>query len=307
MASIIRLKQQETSQALAGACCVFGVFDGLHRGHQALIAAAREDARRRGAQCVVITFDRDPDELFRADKLRKLMTNEDRLNALAESDVDCVVALQFDRDFASEEPERFLDLAFGQNTPASMHVGYDLRFGYRAKGTVEDLRTWGQEHGMDVYGHDLVEDGGAPITATRIRGLLAEGDIAQANLLLGRPFRLCGQVQRGRGEGADMGFRTANLSFDKTHQVLADGVYSAYALVDGVQYKAAVSMGVAPTFADTAKATCEVHILDFQGNLYGQTIAVDFIARRRPMIKFDDVNELIKTVMADIDWARESL
>ncbi len=283
------------------------MFDGVHRGHRFLIGCARETAAQTGGASVALTFDIDPDEVFHPQRLKKLMTNEERLAMLASTGVDAVVVLPFTREFAASSPEEFLLRTFGGTPPACLHVGYDFKFGARAAGTVRDLDAWGGQGGTRVQAHDLKSEDGAPITATRIRLLLAEGDIQEANRLLGRSYFMTGTVQPGRGEGADMGFRTANLVVEDQLRPLADGVYAAYATVDGARYKAAVNVGVAATFAHTATATCEVHILDFDGNLYGKPMKVEFEHWLRPMKKFDDVSELIATVQGNIAWVRENL
>ena len=159
----------------------------------------------------------------------------------------------------------------------------------------------------DAFLNELFEMEGAPITATRIRLLLEDGRIEDANRLLGRRYSLRGTVLAGRGEGADMGFRTANLVVPDILRVLGDGVYAAYALVGGARYKAAVNVGVAASFADRATATCEAHLLDFEGDLYGEEVELEFAAWLRPMRKFDDIDELIATVMGNIQWVRDNL
>lgn len=226
---------------------------------------------------------------------------------LAETGVDAVVALPFTREFAASLPEEFLARTFGTGVPAHLHVGLDFHFGAKAAGAVPELRTWADGHGMQVHAHDLKSEDGAPISATRIRLLLADGKLDEANHLLGRPYFMTGIVRPGRGEGADMGIRTANLEVPDQMRPLSDGVYGAYAHVDGKRYKAAVNVGVAATFADRATATCEVHILDFDGDIYGQYMKVEFMKWLRPMRAFDDISELIATVQGNIDWVRENL
>ncbi|WP_165173011.1 riboflavin biosynthesis protein RibF [Adlercreutzia sp. ZJ242] len=293
----------------AGASCAFGVFDGVHAGHRFIIGEAVRKARELGARAVVVTFDRDPDEVFAAGELRKLMSNEQRLQALCELEgVDDVVALAFTRDFAALEPEAFLERAFGgTHVPAALFVGRDFRFGARASGDVGVLERWGARHGMLVAPHDLLELDGAPVTATRIRGLLQEGAVGQAARLLGAPYRMAGVVQPGRGEGRDMGFRTANLHVPDELRALGDGVYAAYAHVGGMRYKAAVSVGVSPTFEGKALANVEAHILDFSGDLYGDVVELEFMSWLRPMMTFATLEDLISTVNGNIAWVRENL
>ena len=160
---------------------------------------------------------------------------------------------------------------------------------------------------MTVRAHDLLSLADMPVSATRISALLQRGAIGEANQLLGRRFRIRGRVLPGRGEGRDMGFRTANLVVPQENRVLADGVYGAYAHARGTTYTAAVSVGVSPVFRDETTATCEVHLLDFSGDIYDEEIAVDFDTRIRPMIEFDSVEELIETVKSNIEWIRKNL
>ena len=307
MAEIFKIDKAFNRDRFHGATCVFGVFDGIHAGHRELILDAVEDARSRGTSSFALTFDRDPDELFRPSELRKLMTNERRIEALAASGVDFVAVLPFTREFAALSPEDFLEWTFGLHAPASIHVGQGFRFGLRASGTAETLRSWGSAHACSVFAHDLLCLKGAPVSATRIRGLLAQGSVEEANELLGHPWSVQGTVVAGRGEGAQMGIRTANLSISDEFRAIGDGVYAAYAIVDGKRYKAAVNMGVAATFADRATANCEAHLLDFSGDIYGCAIELEFVAFLRPMRVFDDVDELIATIVSNIEWVRKNL
>lgn len=307
MAQIYRADESFHREVFEGASCAFGVFDGVHRGHRFLIDCARETARATGGRSIALTFDIDPDEMFHAQRLKKLMSNDERLSMLADTGVDAVVALPFTREFAASTPEEFLARTFGSGVPAHLHVGSDFRFGAKAAGAVPELRQWAASCGMTVDAHDLKSADGAPITATRIRLLLADGNIGEANELLGRSYFMTGVVTPGRGEGADMGIRTANLEVSDQMRPLGDGVYAAFATVDGKRYKAAVNVGVAATFADRATATCEVHLLDFDGDIYGQYMKVSFEHFLRPMRKFDDISELIATVRGNIDWVCENL
>lgn len=307
MAAICRVDENFDHSFFQGSSCAFGVFDGVHAGHRFLLEQACKTAKEKGGKSIALTFDIDPDEVFHPARLKKLMTNEERLSMLAQTAVDAVVVLPFTSSFAALSPEAFLEATFDGTSPACLHVGFDFKFGARAAGTVQELDVWGDRAGMQVYAHDLEGIDGAPITATRIRLLLAEGSIEEANALLTRSYFLTGVVEPGRGEGADMGFRTANLVVPDQLRVLGEGVYAAYAHVGNTCYKAAVNVGIPATFADTATATCEVHILDFDGNLYGSPIKVEFTHWLRSMKKFDDIDELIATVKGNIAWVRENL
>lgn len=308
MAWVCRTDEAEFDPAVfEGASCAFGVFDGVHRGHRYLIGQTLDTARLSGGSALVVTFDVDPDELFHPERLKKLLTNDDRIAELAASGVDGVVVLPFTRRFAASSPREFLERTFGEHSPAYLHVGSDFHFGARAAGSVADLEAWSAQAGTKVCAHDLKSEDGQPITATRIRLLLADAKLDEANRLLGGYYRLRGTVEHGRGAGGDMGFRTANLSPTFPFRVLGEGVYAAYADVDGARYRAAVSVGVSPVFAGQTNASCEVHVLDFSGDLYGRSIVVSFVKFLRPMIKFDSVDELIATVQGNISWVRENL
>ena len=290
----------------AGSSCAFGVFDGLHVGHQYLIGCAI-GTKPEGGRAIAVTFDIDPDEVFHPDRLKKLSRNADRLEALEKSGVDDVAVFPFTEELYTLGPEEFLDLAFGEGVPAHMHVGEDFRFGARAAGTVETLKAWGGRFACQVHPHHLVSADGRPITATRIRMLLLDCKVVEANRLLGHPYLLRETVHRGRGDGAAFGFATANLQVKPHDRVLGEGVYAAYATVDGVRCKAAVSVGVSPTFEATSTANMEVHILDFEGDLIGRPITLEFVEHLREMRKFDSTDELIATVTANIQWVRDNL
>lgn len=290
----------------AGASCAFGVFDGLHAGHRYLLDCAI-GTKSAGCRAVAITFDIDPDEVFHPDRLKKLSSNDERIEALGESGVDDVVVLPFVPELYTLCPEDFLAAMFFGGAPAHMHVGEDFRFGAKAAGDVSTLKEWGGRVGCRIHAHQLVSADGKPITSTRIRLLLLDCDIAEANRLLGHPYRLRETVHRGRGDGAGFGFATANLQVPPFDRVLGEGVYAAYAVVDGVRYKAAVSVGVSPTFEATSTANVEVHILDYEGDLVERPVTVEFVEHLRAMRKFSSTEELIATISADIQRVRDNL
>ncbi len=307
MAAIKTWDAQFDRSCLAGSSCAFGVFDGVHEGHRYIIEQAIQGARECGGSSVIITFDRDPDEVFAPARLKKLMTNEARLQALAATGVDLLLVIPFTREFAAEEPEEFLESLFGKGVLAQLHVGVDFRFGVRATGTLGQLMEWGKPRGLRAFGHELLAEGAAPVTATRIRGLLAEGNIVEANRLLTRSYALEGTVVEGRQEGREFGFRTANLEVPAQLLAIGAGVYGAWAEVAGVPYRAAVAVGVAPTFAEEATANVEVHLIDFDEDIYGQPITVRFVEWLRPMKKFDSLEELKTTILANIAHVRDEL
>lgn len=307
MAPIFKFDSESDRSLFKGASCAFGVFDGLHMGHRFLLDSACKTARESGGRSIALTFDIDPDERFHADRLKKLLSNDDRIAMLSQSGVDAVVVLPFTPEFSAESPEEFLAKTFGEFAPAFLHVGSDFRFGKRAAGNVDVLREWGRRSQTRICAHDLVSADGEPVTATRIRMLLAQGNVREAAKLLTYPYTLHDRVRSGRGEGADMGFRTANLVVEPMRRTLREGVYGGYAIVEGEKYRAAVSVGVSPTFKEETDSYSEVHILDFNEDIYNQEIYVQFVEWLRPMIQFDSVDELIATVKGNIQWVRDNL
>lgn len=185
MAEIVHVTDDADKALFGGSSCAFGVFDGVHRGHRFLIGEAKRTAARSGGASVALTFDVDPDELFAPDRLVKLMTNDQRLEALARTGVDIVAVFPFDRGFASLAPERFLDWAFGGYAPAHIHVGEGFGFGCRGAGGPADMAAW-RGGSIEVHVHGLVSIDGAPVSATRVRGLLRREDFKAARRLLGR-------------------------------------------------------------------------------------------------------------------------
>lgn len=291
-----------------GAACVFGVFDGVHKGHRFIIDDAATRAKREGGRSVVITFDRDPDELFGGSDFRKLMSNERRIEALASLGADAVVVLLFDEKLASIDALAFLERTFGTVAPASMHVGSDFHFGAKAAGDVGTLRFWAERSGTEVLPYGLETYGDMPITSTRIRKLLAnpsEGNMEQATTLLVEPFTISGTIEHGRGDGRDFGIRTANMRVPEELLAVGDGVYAAEAIVEGKHYPAAVNVGVALTFEDESTANIEAHLLDFDQEVYGQPMELRFRHFLRPMKRFESTEELIETITADIARTRE--
>lgn len=287
----------------APASIAIGVFDGLHVGHSELLACTVEDARRRGIMSVAVTFDPDPDQVVSSSPSLKLMSVGDRLRALSLSGVDAVVVVPFDRSVAALDHIGFFE---GVLAPCldirSIHVGSDFKLGARGASNVEVISHWGSERNIEVFGHDLVSDGGAAVTATRIRSLLSHGEIDDASRELGRRYVVRGIVGSGRGQGTGMGFPTANVQIDSIIQLPLDGVYAGYACLDGCVWPAAVNVGIPPMFAQSKRsARLEANLLGYSGDLYGSELMVSFTKRLRPSRHFDSIDQLIEVVNDDIE------
>ena len=290
-----------------GACVVaLGVFDGVHVGHQALVADAVSLAESEGACSVVLTFDRDPDQVVSpTTAMPQLLDLEDKLALLADQGAGVVLVVPFTPRLAAMSPLTFLDeVLLATMSPVAVAVGRDFRFGHRAEGDVDVLTRYGAAHGFRVLAHDLVSDDGGPITSTRIRHLVHSGDVAQAAALLGRPHRVRGLVVHGRGAGAAIGFATANLAIDPYAALPAPGVYAGRATIGDTTYPAAISVGRPPTFPE-AHDDFEVHAVGYLGDLYGRALAIEFLARLRDQRAFDDAESLAEAVASDIERVRE--
>jgi riboflavin kinase/FMN adenylyltransferase len=282
-----------------------GVFDGVHVGHQALVRDTVALAHAEHVRSVVVTFDRDPDQVVSpTTAMAQLLDLDDKLSLLASQGSDVVLVVPFTESLAATPPLVFLDKVLLETmTPVAVAVGRDFRFGHRAEGDVDALIRYGAAHGFDVLAHALVRDDEGPVTSTRIRRLIESGDVAKAALLLGRPHRIRGTVVRGRGEGAELDAPTANLATAPFAALPAHGVYAGQVELDGATYAAAISVGRAPTFPE-ATAELEVHLVGFRGDLYGRNMTVELLEYLRPQKSFDTPAELSAAIRADIARSR---
>lgn len=307
-ARIVAADAFEDCACLGTASIAIGVFDGVHRGHRELIDAVVCDARNHGCKAVVVTFDPDPDVVVSSSPAQKLMTTSDRLHALALTGADAVVAVPFTPAVAALDHVGFLELLSRVVDICSIRVGSDFRLGRGGASGVAEMQTWGAEHGVDVYGHELLCVEGQTICATRIRQELRQGHVELAAELLGRPYMLRGIVAGGRHQGSDMGFPTANIQVPEGIQVPADGVYEGLVLVDDTVWPAAVNVGLPPTYADdAASAHLEANLIGYAGDLYGASVSLAFTRWLRPSRVFDSLDELIATVEGNIDDIRHHL
>ncbi|MBW3663619.1 MAG: bifunctional riboflavin kinase/FAD synthetase [Actinobacteria bacterium] len=284
-----------------------GFFDGVHRGHQAIVGRAVEEARRSDRRPVAVTFDRHPQEVLApGSQPRYLMSLERRVHALLGLGLDAILVQPFTLEFSRWEPQRFVAEILTQGLAAEhVIVGANFRFGHKAEGTVEDLR----EHGsFTVEAVDLEVEDGAPISSTRIRRLLdGPGDVTEVTAALGRPYWLDGTVIRGEGRGRTIGIPTANIEVDHRLQVPANGVYAAWAEIDveaTERWASVVNIGTRPTFGGE-HVTIEAHLLDRKDHdLYGRHLALGFTHRLRDEQRFPDANALVEQIHADIAECR---
>ncbi len=290
-------------QGLLRPVVAIGNFDGVHRGHQAVLARARALADRLGRPAVLLTFEPHPVSLFRPDEpFFRLTDPQAKADAAAEAGMDATVALAFDREVAALPAEAFLEAVIDRMLDASGIVaGYDFHFGRGRGGTPQTLVAWGRATGRAVEIVSPFGDG-QPISSSAIRAALAEGDVAAAARLLGRPWRVGGIVRHGEKLGRTLGFPTANLALDPGCR-LRHGIYAVQAVVDGAAYDAVASFGRRPTF-DNGAPLLETFLFDFSGDLYGRRLDVVFVDWLRPELKFDSAQALVAQMQKDVDNAR---
>jgi riboflavin kinase / FMN adenylyltransferase len=296
---------------LGATVVVIGNFDGVHLGHQRVLARARETADERGLPVVAVTFDPHPMAVLRPEHApTQLTTIERRAELLGEAGADHVLALPFDRDMASWSPEEFMRRVLVETLDAAVVVvGANFRFGNKAAGDVASLRAYGADHGFAADGIPL--DGGPMVwSSTYIRTCLAAGDVAGAAEALGHPYAVRGVVVEGDRRGRDLGFPTANVPTDGMTAVPADGVYAGWLrrLDTGETFPAAISVGTNPTFDGVRQRRVESYVLDRTDlELYGVEVEVSFVERLRGMVAFESVDRLVDQMHADVGQARDLL
>jgi riboflavin kinase/FMN adenylyltransferase len=291
-----------------------GNFDGMHRGHHAVLALVVEQARERGLQAVAITFDPHPLAALYPDRAPEpLSTTEHKLELLAGTGLDAVLVMPFTQELATWSPRRFVQEVLVDALGAKeIVVGQDTRFGERNSGDVTTLRDLGDELGFTVQ---VVADQGRRgedrrWSSTLARELIAAGDVRAAAEVLGRPHRVTGEVVHGDHRGRELGYPTANLATASVGALPADGVYAGWLVRSdghGDRLPSAISVGTNPTF-DGAQRRLEAYVLDRTDlDLYGETVAVEFVERLRPTLKFDGVDALLTQMADDVDRSREIL
>ena len=286
-----------------------GKFDGVHLGHLGVLRQLTSLAADRGLAPVVVTFDRHPMALFRPEACPvALESNPRRAELLAEAGVAATLELEFTRALSELSPEAFVDDVLVAALDAKVVLaGRDFRFGHRGAGTIDTLRELGASRGFEVVLLDDVEVGGARISSTRIREHLHAGRVREAAELLGRLPSVRSTVVHGDAIGRELGFPTANLDPVMEGFLPADGVYAAWAHLDGRRYGAAVSIGNNPTFEGIPARRTEAHLIDAKVDAYDKPIELEFVEYVRGMIAFDGLESLAAALAADVVRIREIL
>ncbi len=286
-----------------------GVFDGVHLGHRSVLLRALADARAAGGSAVAVTFDPHPAKILRPSAAPRLLTaTAHKLRLIRGLGIESVLVIPFTADFAATPPEDFvLKLHAACHPLREICVGHEWSFGRGRAGNLEMLRRMGDRLGFDEVGVPAVRVDGEIVSSTAIRAAVEAGDLARASLLLGRHYSILGAVVRGDQIGRSLGFRTANLSAHN-EQFPPNGVYAVTALWRDRLLKGVVNLGVRPTISSaTGERLLELHLLDFDQDIYGEDIEVTFLHRLRPEQKFASLEALKAQIARDVAEARRVL
>jgi riboflavin kinase / FMN adenylyltransferase len=292
-----------------GTVATVGTFDGVHRGHWEVLREIHRRARATDRRSVLVTFHPHPLRIVDPERAPPLLTTpEEKKEILAESGLDYAVFLRFSPALSRYSPERFVEEILVRGLGIrELVIGYDHGFGRGRSGDVDTLRRLGGRLGFDVDVVGPVPMGPEPVSSTRIRNAVAAGDMAAAAEGLGRPYSVRGIVVRGDGRGRDLGFPTANIRVGSPEKLLPPaGIYAVRGVLNGVTRPGALHLGPRPTFKGSPPSI-EVHLMDFDGNLYGEEVRIDFIRYLREIRPFGSIHALVEQMMDDVNLARDVL
>jgi riboflavin kinase/FMN adenylyltransferase len=285
--------------------CTIGAFDGVHRGHKVLLRQVVDRGAALGCQSLAVTFDPHPDLVLYPDRhLTELSDRETKLRLMRELGIDHVRVFEFTRELSMLRPEEFIGQLESTHRLAELWVGSDFALGRGRSGTIAALAEIGGGEGFALHVVPPVKIGNEIISSTYIRTLLAQGQIERAAELLGHPYAVSGPIGHGAARGRTIDFPTANVQVPSTRALPGDGVYAALVRLDGQQLASVVNLGSRPTF-DEHDRTVEVHILDFDADLYDRRLEVEFVSRLREVQRFGSVDELKAQIGRDVEQARQ--
>jgi len=285
-----------------------GVFDGVHRGHQQVIGALAVGAGQTGAPAVVVTFWPHPASVLGNGHVRCLTTPSERVELLSMLQVDAVITQTFDSALAATSAEEFVARLKERLDFKHLLIGYDFALGKGREGNASRLIEIGRRLEYTVHVVPPLSDESGVVSSTEIRKLVATGEVVEAASLLGHAYSLSGLVVHGDARGRGLGFPTANIDYPREKILPSNGVYACWATVDGRRYRAAVNVGIRPQFHTGAGAPLvEAYLLDFDADLYGVEVRLDFVARLRDEQRFSSVPELVNQIRRDVLSTRELL
>jgi riboflavin kinase / FMN adenylyltransferase len=294
---------------LSNTWVTIGSFDGVHIGHQSIIAQMVSAAHTDRAQAVVITFHPHPVEVLRGDQGPfYLTTPEERADLLANLGVDATVTLKFDNTLSALDADEFIADISSHLGLRQLWLGPDFALGHNRQGTIPVLQELGLKYGYEVHVVPIINSEVGKVSSRQIRSYLQEGKVALAARMLGRPYSILGNVVRGDGRGKGIGIPTANLEVWPKRVLPAIGVYATRAYIENQPFPSVTNIGIRPTFENQpVTARIETHLLDFDRDLYGQSIRLEFIDMIRPEKRFPSIEALVRQIHQDIEKTREVL
>ena len=287
-------------------CCVaLGNFDGVHKGHQQLIGKAVRAAKRHGLKSAVFTFSNHPKSMLGDGReVKNIIYQEEKTALIEKLGVDYLFNIEFTREIQTMTPEAFIgELLAGRLRAKEIFCGFNYRFGYKAAGNVRLLREEGKKHGLRVNVIEPVIIDGEVVSSTLIRGLIRSGDVDECARFLGRNYDIGGEVVVGNRLGKKLGFPTSNIMIDESMVTPPNGVYITYCIYNGIKYPSVTNVGVKPTVG-VYKKNMETHIFNFDRELYGKYIKIEFLKMTRDEVKFDNVEELSAQIARDCEEAK---
>jgi riboflavin kinase/FMN adenylyltransferase len=308
---VTELARSELRRASLGrpSALTIGVFDGVHRGHQIVLKHVADSARRHGLASAAITFHPHPRQVLRPDLTTEYVTSlEDRLSLIMQTGLDAVATVSFTSDFSLTDAGDFVRMLVEEFQLARLIIGQDFALGRQRGGDPETLKVLGQQLGFEVEVIELLtSDSADKVSSTEIRNALADGDVSLVGDLLGRRYSLHGPVVVGFERGRTIGFATANVAIGNDRAIPAPGVYATIAHIQSGPMPSVTNIGVRPTFDDGGGLSIECHIIDFDDDIYGTDLRVEFVERLRGERKFDGVDALVGQIGNDRDAARDLL
>ncbi|MBL8101197.1 MAG: bifunctional riboflavin kinase/FAD synthetase [Anaerolineales bacterium] len=285
-----------------------GVFDGVHRGHREIIHKLVKDAHAHHAPAVVLTFDPHPAAVLTGKEIRCLTTPDERADLLAGLGVDVVITQRFTRDLSTATALEYMTRLKESLSPAHLLIGYDFALGKGREGNATRLTEIGRELRYAVEIVPALSDESGVISSTEIRKLISTGNLAEASKLLGYRYQIGGEVIHGAGRGKTINFPTANIDYPKGKVMPPNGIYACWAHLGEQKFMAATNIGLNPTFTPERQVpSLEAYLLDFDRDIYGETMQLEFAARLRDEIRYTSVDALIKQIHDDVDKTRSLL
>ncbi|MBR2526000.1 bifunctional riboflavin kinase/FAD synthetase [bacterium] len=280
---------------------ILGFFDGLHLGHKIVIKTAVEYAQNNHFKTALITFKDSPANIIKNKNTKYILTKEEKIRKIEETGIDYLYQLEFDKNLSEMSASDYLKLLVENFKPKAIITGDNHHFGYNKTGSADFLEIMKNEYGYEYFRVNSVKIENTIVSSSKIRSALKDGDIKLANFMLGYRFYINGEVLKGRQIGRTIGFKTANLYYPKEIVDIPEGVYAAEVEIGGEKYMGIANYGSDPTISENNKKLVEVHILNFDEDIYGQNIKISFLDKIRDEKKFQSLTELKEQITKDIE------